>query len=61
MSPFTAFVPRDPSGTPYPIAHYVNCDNFSMRYRNFLAALTVEWEPIHYSEAVKDERWRDAM
>ncbi|KAL6322939.1 hypothetical protein AAG906_022777 [Vitis piasezkii] len=22
--------PQHPSGTPYPIAHYINCDNFSM-------------------------------
>ena len=35
-------IPRHASGTPYPIAHYVNCGNFSVRYRNFLAALAVE-------------------
>ena len=32
-----------------------------MRHRNFLAASTVEREPVTYSEAVKDGRWRDAM
>ena len=28
------------SGTPYPIAHYVNCNKFSPRHRVFLAAIT---------------------
>ncbi|KAJ8639809.1 hypothetical protein MRB53_016503 [Persea americana] len=27
------------SGTPYPIAHYVNCDKFSLRHRIFLAVV----------------------
>ena len=54
-------VPQHSSGTPYPIAHYVNCDNFSVRHRNFLATLTAEREPVCYSEAVKDKCWKDAM
>nr|TKS15559.1 hypothetical protein D5086_0000032540 [Populus alba] len=47
--------PLDPlhsSGTPYPLAHYVNCDKFSMRHRHFLAVITAEREPVSYSEAV---------
>ena len=39
----------------------MSCDKFSVRYRNFLAALTVEREPIHDSKAMKDGRWWDAM
>ena len=35
-------VPRHASGTPYPIAHYANCDKFSVRHRNFLVDLAVE-------------------
>ena len=57
----TAPASRHSSGKPYPIAHYVNCDNFSLRHRVFLAALSIEREPMHYSAAVKDSRWRDAM
>ncbi|KAK4428670.1 hypothetical protein Salat_1166800 [Sesamum alatum] len=33
------------SGTPYPIAHYVTCDNFSAKHRAFLAAVTAGMEP----------------
>lgn len=25
--------PKHPSGTPYPIAHYISCHNFSLHYR----------------------------
>jgi len=32
-----------------------------MQHRKFLTTITVEREPIHYSEAVKDSHWRDAM
>lgn len=49
------------SGTPYPIAHYVNCDNFSLSHRSFLAAVDIGREPTSYAEAIKDERWKDAM
>lgn len=49
------------SGTPYPIAHYVNCDKFSLRHRCFLAAITAESDPNTFAEAINDERWRVAM
>nr|GEU75718.1 retrovirus-related Pol polyprotein from transposon TNT 1-94 [Tanacetum cinerariifolium] len=48
-------------GTPYPIAHYVNCDNFSSCHRTFLEAIEKEREPVTYYEAIKDKRWRSAM
>ncbi|GJZ10887.1 retrovirus-related pol polyprotein from transposon TNT 1-94 [Tanacetum coccineum] len=48
-------------GTPYPIAHYVNCDKFSLRHRCFLAAITAESDPNTFLEAVNDEHWRVAM
>ncbi|KAJ3684366.1 hypothetical protein LUZ61_013530 [Rhynchospora tenuis] len=49
------------SGTPYPIAHYVNCDKFSAAHRQFLAAVTAKKEPEHFGEAMKDSNWRKAM
>ncbi|KAJ4818592.1 Retroelement pol polyprotein-like [Rhynchospora pubera] len=49
------------SGTPYPIAHYVNCDKFSVAHRTFLAAVTAKKEPDHFGEAMKDINWRKAM
>jgi hypothetical protein len=48
-------------GAPYPLAHYVNYDKFSLPHKNFLAAITTEKEPVYFHEAVKDERWRAAM
>ncbi|KAJ4771370.1 Retroelement pol polyprotein-like [Rhynchospora pubera] len=49
------------SGTPYPIAHYVNCDKFSLAHRKFLAAVTAKKESEHFGEAMKDNNWRKAM
>jgi len=48
-------------GMPYPIAHYASCDQFSIRRRNFLAAITLGCEPATFSEAINDQKWRDAM
>lgn len=57
----SSLLPSASSGTSYPIAHFVNCANFSIRHRAFLAALTAGHEPRSFHEAVKDARWRDAM
>ncbi|KAH7568282.1 hypothetical protein JRO89_XS07G0271200 [Xanthoceras sorbifolium] len=53
--------PKRSSGTPFPIAYFVNCDKFSVKHRQFLAAVTTWVEPKSYSEAVKHPRWRNAM
>ncbi|KAK2976864.1 hypothetical protein RJ640_009315 [Escallonia rubra] len=53
--------PQHLSGTPYPIAHYANCDKFSLRRRTFLATINADHEPTTFSEAMKDKRWREAM
>lgn len=45
----------------YPISSYVTCDKFSASQRAFLAAITDAYEPTSYAEAIKDERWRNAM
>ncbi|XP_021746631.1 uncharacterized protein LOC110712474 [Chenopodium quinoa] len=34
-----------PSGTPYPLAHYINCDKFSVNYCKFLAAIVGGHDP----------------
>lgn len=49
------------SGISYPIAHYVNCDRFSMGHRKFLAAVTAGTEPHSFKQAMKDPGWREAM
>ena len=53
--------PSSSSGTPYSITNYVNCHNFSLAHRVFLAALEQETEPMTYNEAMKDPRWQEAM
>jgi len=44
------------SSNSYPITHYVNCNNFSLRHKMFLAAIHADREPVIYSEVIKDER-----
>ncbi|RVW73137.1 Retrovirus-related Pol polyprotein from transposon RE2 [Vitis vinifera] len=59
-SPATPF-PQHPSSTPYPIAHYINCDNFSVHYRKFLAAIISSNDPKSFKEAMKDVSWQKSM
>lgn len=63
INPVTSpkIAPSKSSGTPFPIANYVNCDKFSVRHTNFLAAITTRTEPRSFKEAVKDPGWRKAM
>ena len=49
------------SGTPYPLAHYINCDNFSVNYRRFLAAIIKGKEPKSFKEAMKSDEWRRSI
>lgn len=44
--------PKANSGELYPITNYVNCDNFYLAHRVFLASISQEKEPISYTEAV---------
>lgn len=53
--------PQQQSNVLYPIAHYANCDKFSLQHRRFLASVTVEKELVAFAEAVKDSRWCSAM
>ncbi|XP_074321463.1 uncharacterized protein LOC141657973 [Silene latifolia] len=39
-SPDSPSSPTSPSGTPYLIANYINCDKFSAKHCNFIAAVT---------------------
>jgi len=53
--------PPSSSGNPYCITQYVNCNNFSIAHRSFLATLEQETKPLTYKEAMKDVRWQKAM
>ena len=48
-------------GTPYPLAHYINCDNYSVNYRRFLAAVIKGNDPKSFKEAMKYDGWRQSM
>ncbi|XP_074373550.1 uncharacterized protein LOC141713884 [Apium graveolens] len=53
--------PNRASRTPFHLAHYVNCDAFSVRHKQFLAAITAGEEPISFSEANKSSKWRTTI
>ncbi|XP_021742766.1 uncharacterized protein LOC110708850 [Chenopodium quinoa] len=49
------------SGTPYPLAHFMNCDKFFVRHRVFIAAIDTVVEPRNFKEAMQDEGWKEEM
>ena len=49
------------SGIFYPIAHFVNCDRFSIGHQNFLATITTTSEPQSFKAAMRDPGWQEAM
>lgn len=53
-----SYVPKYVS---YPIAHFINCDNFSARYRAFLVAVDDGVEPRSFKEAMGHSGWREAL
>ena len=46
------------SGTPYPLAHYIHCDNFSVHYRKFIVAIIHGTNPKSFKEAMKHVGWQ---
>ncbi|KAL2901144.1 Retrovirus-related Pol polyprotein from transposon RE1 [Bienertia sinuspersici] len=56
-----SLTPSCSSGTPYPLAHFVNCDAFSVRHRVFIAAVDGINEPRNFNEAMGHAGWREAM
>ena len=47
---------KESLGTPYQIANYVTCTNFSISHQNFPVAITKVTKPKYYDEAIKDSR-----
>ena len=50
-----------PSGTPYPLAYYIHCDNFSVNYRKFIATVVNSTDPKSFKEAMKSIGWQKSM
>ena len=57
----TSLAASHTSGTPYPITHNVNYDKFSIHNRHFMAAVSVSTKLKSFAEAMKDDRWKQAM
>lgn len=60
-SPGSQHASRPSGTTPYSIAHFVNCDKFSVPHRAFLAVIDTELEPRSFKEAMEYSGWREAM
>lgn len=45
----------------YPLTNYVTCDKFYDKQRHVLASVTAEFEPVRYSNAVVNPKWREVM
>jgi len=59
--PLSSSLLNDSSGNPYPLVHYITCNNFSTSHSAFLTTITKIVKPRHYKDAIKDPRWRQAM
>ena len=60
-NPKSKSTPSSSSTSGYPIANYVDCERFSPQHQAYLAAITSGVEPKSFKQAVKDERWNNAM
>lgn len=49
------------SGTPYPLGHYINCDNISVHYQSLLAAIIKGKDSKSFKEAMQYDGWRQSM
>ena len=52
---------RSSSTCPYSIANFVNCDNFSLRHRVFLAAVDEGVELPSFKQAMGHSGWQEAI
>ncbi|GKU87876.1 hypothetical protein SLEP1_g2207 [Rubroshorea leprosula] len=49
------------SGILYPFSHHLSYDSFSRKHSTYLAAITSIDEPKSFYQAIKNEKWREAM
>lgn len=52
---------EDQTSTSYPISKYISYSNLSQVYKLFVLAVTAEFEPQHYKQAIKFQKWVAAM
>ncbi|OIT20507.1 hypothetical protein A4A49_61835, partial [Nicotiana attenuata] len=49
------------SASPYPIQHFVSYSHLPSHFQSFLASFSSDTEPSSYSQAIRDDRWVQAM
>lgn len=49
------------TSTVYHMSHFVSYNNFTNAHKAFLLAISTQDEPKHFSQAAKNQNWRDAM
>ncbi|OIT08604.1 hypothetical protein A4A49_62927, partial [Nicotiana attenuata] len=45
----------------YPMSNYMGYDTLGSAYQSYLTAMTTYVEPTSYHQAMKDQKWIDAM
>lgn len=53
--------PHHSLGTPYPLAHYINYDNFSVIIVSFFSSIISCKDPKSLKEAMKSDAWKRSM
>lgn len=48
-------------GIAHPLNNFLSYSNLSPNHRHFCKSISFVVEPISYSQAIKDPKWRDAM
>ncbi|GLT39324.1 hypothetical protein SLA2020_135220 [Shorea laevis] len=61
MDPKQAPLHSANSGILYPLSNYLSYNSFTPTHLAYLAAITSVDEPSSFPQAVKDEKWREAM
>lgn len=49
------------TSTVHPLSHFISYKNFSNTDKAFLTTISMHDEPKHFSHAVKDIKWQEAM
>ncbi|GMH16026.1 hypothetical protein Nepgr_017867 [Nepenthes gracilis] len=57
----TRLSPQTTSGKQYPIKNHISYQKLSPTFRHFSATITSHSEPQTYAQAIRNEKWREAI